>query len=219
MKRYEQSIRVITTFFAALLGFGLKKLLDAEGFDPPNAQWPCFLMSVFLFLRFLLGTNNHMWVEFVCPDRGTESTFSADRKQVLNDFLFLVAFALIGIAICYSTTLDKFLKLNLLLTGLGLGWVIVYAVIGFVRSKLFRRPGRASKGDWSHWGLVNLAQLSSILVVHCLIIPRHWGTIPWWPSFFPGSAWDWSLSILVVVYVLIFAWDFLKQLEILEQAK
>jgi hypothetical protein len=218
MKRYEQSIRVITAFFAVLLGFGLKKLLDAEAFDPPNARWPCFLMSVFLFLRLLLGSNNHMWFEFVYPDRDANSTFSADRRQVLNDFLFLVVFGLIGVAICYSTTLDEFLKLNLLLTGVGLGWVIVYELIGLVRRKMSKQPAPILRGNWNYWGWVNLVQFCSILVVHCLIIPGHRWTIPWWPSFLPGPAWDGSLFVLVGVYVIVFAWDFRRQLKILEKA-
>jgi hypothetical protein len=46
-------------FFAALIGFGLKHILDAN----PSAygdivvhRWQYFLVSVFLFLRFFLGS-------------------------------------------------------------------------------------------------------------------------------------------------------------------
>lgn len=215
MKRYEQSIRVITGFFAVLLGFGLKKLLDAPSFDPANARWPCFLMSVFLFLRFLLGSNNHMWVEFVSDDRGPTIGSKVSHKQVLNDFLFLVLFGLIGMGICYSTTLDEFLSLNLLFTGAAFVWAMVHAGISRRAGKKMRPP----IGDWSYWRWVNLAQFFSILVVKYVIIPCKCGAIPWWPSFFPGPAWDWSVLILVVVYLVIFAWDFLEQLKILEGLK
>ncbi len=201
MKRYEQSIRAITAFFAVLLGFGLKRLLDAEAFDPPNARWPCFLMSVFLFLRFLLGSNNHMWVEFVYPDRDEKNVREANSGRVLNDFLFLVVFGLIGMAICYSATLYAFLIRNLVLTGLGFFWVVGYALIG------------KGKGKWIYWGWVNSAQF--LLVLICL---RPLGRFPWWPSFFPDAAWDWSLVILVLGYVGIFVWDFLMQLKLLRKA-
>ncbi len=62
MKRYEQSIRTITAFFAVLLGFGIKKLLDS-GVELGGDKWPCFILSVLLFLRYLLGSANHLWLE------------------------------------------------------------------------------------------------------------------------------------------------------------
>lgn len=213
MKRYEQSIRVITAFFAVLLGFGLKKLLDNEIFQPENARWPCFIMSVFLFLRFLLGSNNHMWFEFVRQDLAQNSAFKAPRTQILNDFLFLVLFGLIGMAICYSKNLTQFLELNLLLTGIGLIWVILYAVIGCFRMK---RQGTIPRGTWSYWGWVNLAQFTAVLMIYCFAIPNKWGTVPWWPTFF-GAAWEWSLAILVIVYLIILIVDISKQLNIVEQ--
>jgi hypothetical protein len=148
VKRYEQSIRVITTFFAALLGLGLKNLLDPKAFNPANARWPCFLMSVFLFLRFLLGSNNHLWFEFVRPDldrsrRSDEPPYvPPPRGRVINDFVFLIVFGLFGVAICYSTTLDEFLDGNLLLTGVGFGWVVVYWIVGWIKEK-------SIQGEWN----------------------------------------------------------------------
>jgi hypothetical protein len=216
MKRYEQSIRVITAFFAVLLGLGLKNLLDPKAFGPENARWPCFLMSVFLFLRFLLGSNNHLWLEFIHPDNrkvhctkvdGTKvNGFKVCRFQILKDFFFLIIFGLLGMGICYSTTVDKFLDGNLWLTGIALGWVFINFLVG-----------RGKRGKWGFWLEVNLAQFFSVLVVHCFVIPRHWGTIPCWLSFvLPGAAWDWSLFILVLVYVVIFTWDVSRQLGILQ---
>jgi hypothetical protein len=215
MKRYEQSIRVITAFFAVLLGFGLKKLLDAEAFNPPNARWPCFLMSVFLFLRFLLGSNNHMWVEFVRPDRqegpdADENISHISHIQIFFDFFFLVVFGLIGVSICYSTNVDQFLNGNLLLTGIALGWASVYKVIGCAR--------RLPPGKWAYWFWVNLVQFFSIFMIYYLVIPMNWGTIPGCLSIFlPGPAWDWSLFVLALVYLAIFSWDFLTQLAILKE--
>jgi hypothetical protein len=213
VKRYEQSTRVITAFFSVLLGFGLKNLLDPKALDAANARWPCFLMSVFLFLRFLLGSSNHMWLEFVHPDDtkvdGTVTEFNVSRFQILKDFFFLVIFGLVGMTICYSTTVEEFLNGNLRLTGIALVWVFINLVIGCFREM--------PPGKWSYWLWVNLAQFFSILVVHCFVIPRHWGTIPYWLSFsLPGPAWEWSLFILVVVYLVIFTWDFSTQLKILK---
>src|SRR5437879_4207317 len=67
MRRYDQSIRVITAFFAALLGFGLKNLLDNKSL-PSDMPAPCFILSVLLFLRFILGSANHYWYDYVNTD-------------------------------------------------------------------------------------------------------------------------------------------------------
>jgi len=192
MKRYEQSIRVITTFFAALLGLGLKNLLDPK-FGPENVRWLCFLMSVFLFLRFLLGSNNHLWFEFVKPDLKPDEPRMAPRGRILNDFVFLIVFGLIGVAICYSSNVEEFLKRNLILTGVAFLWVIVYAVLG-------RSPKWQSEGDWSHWRWVNIIQFLSVLAILCCPL-----------------ACTWSLYALAGIYFVIFVWDFWRQLDNLER--
>lgn len=215
MKRYEQSVRVITAFFSVLLGLGLKNFLDPKMFGPENARWPCFLMSVFLFLRFLLGSNNHMWVEYVRPDRqegpdAEENISHIHHIQIFFDFFFLVVFGLIGVSVCYSTTADQFLDGNLRLTGMALGWASFYRVLGLARG--------LPSGKWAYWFWVNLVQFSCILIICSLVIPLNWGVIPYWLSvFLPGPAWNWSLFILVLVYFGVFTWDFLTQLKILKE--
>jgi hypothetical protein len=192
VKRYEQSIRVITTFFAALLGLGLKNLLDPK-FSPENARVPCFVMSVFLFLRFLLGSNNHLWFEFVKPDLTPSEPHIAFRGRILNDFAFLIVFGLIGVAICYSSNVDEFLKRNLVLTAVGFLWVFVYAGLG-------RSPKWQSKGDWSHWRWVNVIQFLSVAAI-----------------MFCPLAYSWSLYALAGIYFVVLGWDFWRQLDNLER--
>jgi hypothetical protein len=55
--RFENCVRSILAFFAALIGFGLKHILDAD----PKAygdivahRWQYFLVAVLCFLDFLL---------------------------------------------------------------------------------------------------------------------------------------------------------------------
>lgn len=219
MKRYENAIRTITAFFAVLLGFGLKRLLDsgtsAPSFSPAHALWPCFFLSVLLFLRFLLGSANHMWFEFVRPDRKEGATLAFDklRVRILNDFAFLVVFGLVGVGICYSETLDQFLRLNLLLAAIGIVWVAVYWLIGKTRG---RAAGAASAGRWGYWGWINLIQFAAVLTTQCLVLPANWGTVPWWPRIFPGPPWDIALLLLCVVYLALLAIDVTLQLRNLE---
>lgn len=52
----EPGIRVITVFFAALVGFGLKHLADVTKCSAPDIyphRGICFVLAVLLFLRFL----------------------------------------------------------------------------------------------------------------------------------------------------------------------
>jgi len=215
MKRYEQAIRVITAFFAFLLGFGLKRLLDHDMFTPPSAQWPCFFLSVFLFLRLLLGSGNHMWYEFVRPDLKQECEFSAPRLQVLNDFLFLVVFGLIGVSMCYTDRLDRFLILNMLLTGIGFTWVLIYRAVSSIRQSSGKTA--VPQGKWGYWGMVNFLQFVLVAMVWWFG-PNALGTVSARLWIFPGPAWDWALLILVAAYLALFIYDFLRQLKILEDS-
>jgi hypothetical protein len=71
--RYEPSIRAVTVFFAAVLGFGLKHLLDTDytqkTADIYTYKWLFFLVAVFIFLRFLTGSANHLWLEYQKSER------------------------------------------------------------------------------------------------------------------------------------------------------
>lgn len=52
MKRSESGIRVIAAFFAVLLGFGLKQLLDTEArLQPSSATGSCCSSTLFRWRR------------------------------------------------------------------------------------------------------------------------------------------------------------------------
>ena len=67
-KRYEQSVRVATVFFSVVMGFGLKHILEpptGHGINPETDRWACFFIALLLFIRFLFGSANHLWDEYV----------------------------------------------------------------------------------------------------------------------------------------------------------
>jgi hypothetical protein len=103
----------------------------------------------------------------------------------------------------------------MLLTGIGLAWVLIYRV---VRSKR-QRSGRTSvpQGEWDYWGTINFLQFVSVAVVWW-VGANALGTVPAKLWIFPGSAWSWLLIILVAVYLALFIYDFLRQLEILQNS-
>src|SRR5262245_1292150 len=146
MKRYEQSIRVITALFATLLGFGLKHLLDS-GFQPEHARIPCFLVALLVFLRFLLGSANHYWIEYVKPDMADNYVPDFSVVRVLFDFVALILFGVFGMNICYAETLPTFLYRLNWLAGAAVIWALV---------DLLRHGNSPRDYLWFAWFLINL---------------------------------------------------------------
>ena len=175
MKRYESAIRTVGAFFAVLLGFGLKRLLDSAdpAFEPLGGQYLCFLLCVLLFLRFLLGSSNHMWFEFVRPDLKTDSTWQSRPWLVMNDFAFLIVFGIVCMAMCYSAQIAQtvgaphlatFLGFNAMLAAIAIAWGLAYEA---------KVPG----GHWAFWVGINGVHLASVLIAWSLlpIEVRGWG--------------------------------------------
>jgi hypothetical protein len=135
--RYEATIRAVTAFFAALIGFGLKQLLDVR-YKPDmelSVYWlPCFITAVLLFLRFITGSANHLWMEYVKNDPALKWSFAID-------ILFLAIFGVIAPLICYSDSLAQFLYLSAGLSLAALAWGLIGP----------RIENRSEQGDWQVW--------------------------------------------------------------------
>ncbi len=135
--RYEATIRVVTAFFAALIGFGLKQLLDVR-YKPDmelSAFWlPCFITAVSLFLRFITGSANHLWLEYVRYDPALKWSFAVD-------ILFLAIFGVIAPLICYSDSLAQFLYLSASLSFVALAWGSIAPCL----------ENRSEQGQWQEW--------------------------------------------------------------------
>jgi len=117
--RYEPSIRVVTVFFAAVLGFGLKHLLDTvkkDSLEIYTHKWLFFLVAVFIFLRFLTGSANNLWLEhqkYKRVERRRElakllSWLTRDDVQVTFSLSWLTFFGLLGVYLCYAGTAREF---------------------------------------------------------------------------------------------------------------
>jgi len=108
--QYDPTTRVCTVFFSALIGFGLNRLLQQQPPVPIAAdRWPCFVLALLLFLRFLFGSANHLWFELVRPKAP-----APNPTLILWDMVCLIAFGLLAIRICDSTSTTAFLWSNLI---------------------------------------------------------------------------------------------------------
>lgn len=150
----EPTIRVVTAFFAALTGFGLKHILDLKaGESLHEYQVPCFLIATLLFLRFLTGSANHLWVEHVQP---------ADSKDLFFalDIIFLLIFGIFASFISYSSDVAEFLRLSGILLLVSIVWSVVSAVIA-------RCVDSNSVGRWWPWLIMNSFGLLVFSVASC----------------------------------------------------
>jgi len=195
MRRFEQAIRVVTAFYAVLLGFGLKNLLD-HGVE--GAKHSCLVLSTLLFLRFLLGSANHMWYVYVRDDLDPgRSEFPSRRWPMMFDCCFLILFGFLALDICYSTTVPKFLFLHLFLPVLAHIWAFCYMV--------HREWWKNEKTPdvWDYWFWLNAVQ--AFCIAFAIFAGLDWG-------------WNWTLVLvsLIFAYLALLGWDFYKQLEILE---
>lgn len=187
----EPGIRVITVFFAALVGFGLKHLADTTMCSAPEIyphRATCFVLAVLLFLRFLLGSANHLWYQYVrCLPK-------VKTWQLGIDLVALTGYGLIAVRICYTKTLAEFLSWSV---GLLIA-ACIWFLIDLVLTDQVKR--------WPVWLIINLAQISFLLWVTCRMTEMG--------DLCPGYAW-WKV-ILLPVYFACLVCDFFFQMHVLK---
>lgn len=187
----EPGIRVITVFFAALVGLGLAHIADVTVLNGPDSypdDFTCFILAVLLFLRFLLGSANHLWYEHSRP-RG-----KADTLQLGIDLLFLIFYGLIAVYTCYAKTLEQFLWSSVVLLGVACAWSWIEAAC------------KSHKRRWKDWIFIDFVQISFLLLVLAWVIDVGdlWFGYAWWKV------------ILLPVYSLCLVADFRVQMQVLE---
>jgi hypothetical protein len=149
---YEPTSRVCTVFFSALIGFALNGLLQQKDVEIAAYRWPCFILSLLLFLRILFGSANHIWYQTIRP----KARNPACHLALFWDLSCLICFGLFAIFICGATEIKLFLQ-GMIEVGI-FGTVI--AVVNLIRS---------SVRSWScKWLLINIIQcVTTILAYSC----------------------------------------------------
>jgi hypothetical protein len=200
--RFENCVRSILAFFAALIGFGLKHILDAD----PKAygdivahRWQYFLIAVLLFLRFFIGSANHLWFEHV-KARDTQRESKIQIRLLLSDLCFLIGFGLFAAAICYVNDTLEFCYWSMAL--------MLCAIIWGVYDEFTRGKQAKSYGDWGFWRLIDTCQflvfgLAVLLKLHQF-------------DFFLWKGWTLPWSLLFFSSLVVFIWDVREQLAVLE---
>ena len=210
--RYEKSITVVTLFFAAILGFGLNHILEAEHIKPhgiiADHRWGFFLVAVLIFLRFLTGSANHLWLEYVKYPRVPRFRFRLNLDDVLFtwDLAWLTVFGCLGVAICYAKNENTFF----LLTALLLAAALIWSLLDW---EFRRRRWRSEIGNWAPtWITLNVIQL--VVVLWCWLLGFLGSLLGYWLTALVMDR-ALSLRLLIVGFVsaAVLAVDFYEQLK------
>ncbi len=168
-KRYEQCVRVFTVFFSALAGLGLKKLADnsVHAAWSPCEAWACFTAAFFLLLRFLFGSANHLWLDFIGdpPERKKESGKDRNREMpaaMVWDCLWLAFIGILAVIACYAPDPSSFLVFQVLLA---VAAGVAIALDRFLRGSF----GEKRRGLAPLWIGINLALAAAGLAAACAL--------------------------------------------------
>jgi cation transport ATPase len=179
----EAGIRAVLALFAAVLGFGLKRMLDgqpgAAGYEELAAyRWATFTVVVALFARYLSGSGFHFAFEHARQAR-------ADARSFVADVMFLAAFGLLGLSICYAPNVHTLLMRIALLNLLALIWSVA----------------RANE-TWRFYLPINLLSLVSFAIFYAIAkYSRDLAFEPW--SVIDGLNWFWLDVVVVSMLILV----------------
>lgn len=195
MNIYEQSVRMVHWFFGALIALSLNHLFRDQRQSFGVDAWPALLLCTFLFLRYLIGSANHMWYEYAI--KKSENL----TARLLRDFIFVIVYAFLAVRITDAADIRQLIFCQCVLLAVGVAWTATDKFLTFLRSS-WKKQRRSLRGRWDFWLVINILQLLSALVVFLFGINEH--RIPW-------IEWSVSLAMLVVIYFVLLVFDMTLQ--------
>jgi hypothetical protein len=196
--RFESALRIALTFYATLVSFGLRHILDISADDPRtigNYKWYFFFSALFLFSRFLLGAANHLWVEHIWRNRDLEHEIPKPAYFFFGlDLGFITMFGCFATLLAYLKTANEIFLVAIVFLLVVIGW-------GFLDQILRDYRKFKSALDWGFWLKINCFHLVFIAVAWALQLQD---------SLKP-AAW----IILTVASTVSLVWDCAAQLQCL----
>jgi hypothetical protein len=146
-ERYESIVDAALTFFTILVGLKLADLIDDRKGTLGVDKWPCFIIGVAVFLRYVTGSFAHQRAQHVNQSEKHD-------VQFLVDFGFLITFGIIAVWACVADTVPEFLHRLIRFTGTAIAWTLGYFLFAFI-ARARRRP-YTFKYVW--WLALNIVQ-------------------------------------------------------------
>jgi hypothetical protein len=213
-KRFEKIIQVAVAFYAALTGFGLKHMLDAErSSDYLSAniyKWPFFIVAMLLFFRILAGAANHLWAEYVrghpkYVSSGEPTPSHVTNRLLIKDVAFLTVFGLFAELMCYARSPQAFFLAGLVFLIVASVWSAMHLIPRYIWHI-------ATVDDWIFW-----AVLDPLMAVAFFFAWLMWGnSSPILGWTLPILGWNSSLTMLVTISIIFFFIDLSRQFEQLQ---
>lgn len=154
-------IRSVVAFFAAVVGFGLKHLLDpvagtgAAAIEFNSNRWLCFIITGVFSIRILAGASVHMIREHASDDTDERKI----RYHLSFDIACLLLFGLCILYASYAASLWQFIMRSVLAALATVGSSIVLTC----RSKQSARR-------WQFFVILDLAYLAALGICGLLYI-------------------------------------------------
>ena len=211
MNPLEPSIRVVQWFFGALIALALTHLFRDQRIYFKSDIWWVLLISAMLFARYLIGSANHMWYEYVKSGATPPVNKSHRHFSMFKDFAFLATFGFFALRITDTQTVADLLFWILML--------LLVAVIWTPLDHLITSNGsftglwtNMKSGRWCFWLWINCWQLAITLGIW--VIYRFFSTVALWTV--PIIHWPIFLFVTVLIYIRFLCWDFLEQCKLLD---
>lgn len=199
MSPYKESVKTVCWLFTLLVGLALQRII--EGDSPLGSyRWPCFVLGVFLFLRYLLGSANHLWITYCTKDGAASARFG----RAVFDFASLGVFGSMAVLISQSPDMMKFVEYNLYLIGLASLWCLFDAVLSVCYSD-WHGIGDWFKKGWGFFLLINIGQ--GLLLFQFVWV---WPRLDNPAAASPG--WSLAVCLLVILYAVCLILDFRLQI-------
>ena len=159
----EPISRVVLTLFAAIIGFGLKKIIEENAIDTNYGvdNWIVFLITLSLSLRFFIDSAIHTSVQYV------QNNPSPNIINFIYDMLVLITLGTLIAFMCYADSPKAYLKLSILFFGVAIAWWVIEWIFWSLAIGIF-------------WIIINLAHLAVYAVVLLKVLQADDGIISVW---------------------------------------
>jgi hypothetical protein len=154
---YEQIVKVYAAVFSVLVGISLKDLLDPLHFGS-EAQQPAlaeeygpalaFTATLFLVIRFLVGSANHLWIESL-EHASLNKIGQSAAWTFIGHFLGLTLFGFLILRLCRCTGATEIV-----------GWSALFLLAAGATAGLFRllSPQIPYFNMWRRWFWLDATQ-------------------------------------------------------------
>jgi hypothetical protein len=200
MKNLEPTIRVVLILFAAILGYGLKRILDnadAIGGIYGVNGWILFLITLSLAIRFFTGSANHTSSRYL---QTNDDITDKAAWEFIIDICIMIMSGVVLSAVCYSESPAEYLLLSIAFLTLSIIW-------GFIERYIW------NVDKWFFWFKIDFVLIILYMIILCI---EYYGILR--PDFRILN-FEWPWLVLLVFSLVSIVVDLRSQIKVLQSGK